>query len=78
MPRFQDLQLAPEQPTAAQEELPEQMGSRVEPLQPGIYRFQMPKELLWEVLADMTLAFRDPSGNEQEKILLSLRSYPFF
>lgn len=67
MPRFQDLQLAPEQPTAAQEELPEQMGSRVEPLQPGIYRFQMPKELLWEVLADMTLAFRDPSGAETER-----------
>ncbi len=71
MARLQDLQLVGEavEQAPAMSDLPDQFGSRVEPLQPGIYRFELPKDLsgIWVKLEQLDLPFRDPQGNEQPK-----------
>lgn len=71
MPRLQDLNLAPEQVEAAPalEELPEQFGTRTEPLQPGIYRFQLPDDMadVWNEMKQVDIKFKDAAGVEHTK-----------
>lgn len=51
------------------DDLPEQFGARVDPLQPGSYRFKLPTDLtqIWKPLLDLDINYRDAAGNEQTR-----------
>ena len=77
MSTLQELQLKPEaiEPGVTFDQLPEGFGPRIDPLQPGTYRFALPKDCsaIWEKF-EATIPIRTPDGQEGDRAAERIRA----